>query len=229
LGYHWLTALYDPLVRVTMPETAFKERLLEQARIEPEHTILDIGCGTGTLLLLLGRKRRPATMVGLDADGKVLRIAAAKARRHVAEIGLVQALSLEIPFADKVFDRVLSSLTLHHLTRPEKLRTLAEIFRILRSGGELHVADWGRPHNLLMRLLSVSVRLGDGRHRTADNLDGRLPDLFSQAGFEAVSAVDRFATAFGTLALYRARKPGIARMPGADRKTSSIGEASRSR
>jgi hypothetical protein len=60
-----------------------------------------------------------------------------------------------------------------------------------------------------MRMLSVSVRLGDGRHRTADNLDGRLPDLFSQAGFEEVSAVDRFATAFGTLALYRARKPGI--------------------
>jgi ubiquinone/menaquinone biosynthesis C-methylase UbiE len=192
-----------------MPEAAFKRRLLEQARIEPEHTILDLGCGTGTLLLLLGHRCQPATAIGLDADGEVLRLAAAKARRHAAEIGFVRALSSELPFADGAFDRVLSSLTLHHLTRPEKLRTLAETFRILRPGGELPVADWGRPHNPLMRMLSVSVRLGDGRHRTADNLDGRLPDLFSQAGFEEVSAVDRFATAFGTLALYRARKPGI--------------------
>lgn len=140
----------------------------------------------------------------------ILDIARSKARRQVEEITLVQAFCFDIPFADGAFDRVLSSLMLHHLTRSEKVRTLKEIFRVLRPGGELHVADWGRPHNLLMRALVFSVQLGDSFARTVDNVKGRLPTLFRDAGFEDVSETARFATLFGTLSLYRARKPPTA-------------------
>lgn len=116
-------------------------------------------------------------------------------------------------FADDAFDRVLSSLMLHHLTRSEKVRTLQEVFRVLRPGGELHVADWGQPHNLLMHMLAFSVRLGDSFARTADNVKGRLPALFRDTGFEKVSETARFATLFGTLSLYKARKPLAATAP----------------
>ncbi len=208
LGHDWLTPLYDPLIRVTTREIRFKRRLVEDARIDEAHRVLDVGCGTGTLLFLVRERSECATALGLDGDEKVLGIARSKARKRAERLSLVRAFSFDIPFADASFDRVLSSLMLHHLTRSEKVRTLRETFRVLRPGGELHVADWGRPHNPLMRVLSLPVRLGDGLSRTADNVKGLLPALFRDAGFEAASESARFATVLGTMSLYSARRPG---------------------
>ncbi len=210
LGWDFLTPFYDPLIRLTAREMSFKSRLLNEAGIDEATRILDVGCGTGTLLQLMRRKPKSLLAIGLDGDMNVLGIAKSKAHSHVEKISLVQAFCFDIPFADGAFDRVLSSLMLHHLTRSEKVRTLEEIFRVLRPEGELHVADWGRPHNLLMRALAFSVRLGDSFARTADNMKGLLPTLFRDAGFEEVSETARFATLFGTLSLYRARKPSTA-------------------
>jgi SAM-dependent methyltransferase len=213
LGWNILTPLYDPLVRVTTREISFKSRLLDEAGIDKAARILDVGCGTGTLLLLARRRSKSLLAIGLDGDMNVLDIARSKARRYVEQIALIQAFCFDIPFADNAFDRVLSSLMLHHLTRSEKVRTLQEVFRVLRPGGELHVADWGQPHNLLMHMLAFSVRLGDSFARTADNVKGRLPALFRDTGFEKVSETARFATLFGTLSLYKARKPPSATAP----------------
>ncbi len=210
LGWDFLTPLYDPLVRLTTREMSFKSRLLDEAGIDEAARILDVGCGTGTLLLLAKRRSKSLLAIGLDGDMNVLGIARSKAHRQVEEIALVQAFCFDIPFADGAFDRVLSSLMLHHLTRSEKVRTLEEIFRVLRPEGELHVADWGRPHTLLMHALAFSVRLGDSFARTADNMKGLLPALFRDAGFEEVLETARLATLFGTLSLYKARKPSTA-------------------
>ncbi len=207
LGWDILTPLYDPLVRLTTRELTFKGRLLDEAGIGDTARILDVGCGTGTLLLLMRHKLKSLLAIGLDGDMNVLAIARSKADRRKEKIALIQAFCFDMPFAECAFDRVFSSLMLHHLTRSEKIRTLEEIFRVLRPGGELHVADWGQPHNLLMRILAFTVCLGDSFARTADNIQGRLPALFLNTGFEKVSETARFATLFGTLSLYKARKP----------------------
>lgn len=207
LGWDILTPLYDPLVRLTTRELAFKGRLLDEAGVDETARILDVGCGTGTLLLLLRRRSKSLLAIGLDGDMNVLAIARSKADRRKEKIALVQAFCFDMPFPECAFDRVFSSLMLHHLTRSEKVRTLEEIFRVLRPGGELHVADWGQPHNLLMHILAFSVRLGDSFARTADNIEGRLPSLFRDTGFESVAEITRFATLYGTLSLYRARRP----------------------
>ena len=110
---------------------------------------------------------------------------------------------------------MLSSLVFHHLTTEDKRRALAECDRVLRPGGELHIADWGRPHNALMWLASWSVRIFDGPRTTADSVQGRLPQLCREAGFAETEETGRFAMLFGTLSLYRTR-----RVPG-DRVTTS--------
>ena len=122
---------------------------------------------------------------------------------------LVQSLGLSesLPYADATFDRVLSSLFFHHLTRAQKVRSAEEIRRVLRPGGELHVADWGKPTGALMRLLFYPVQFLDGFRTTADNIEGLLPEIFEITGFSGVRTLSEIPTACGTLALYSASRP----------------------
>ncbi|MDQ3253887.1 MAG: hypothetical protein M3R15_08275 [Acidobacteriota bacterium] len=66
LSHDWLTPLYDSLIRWTMPESTIKRRLIEQSSIMSGHRVLDLGCGTATLTLLIKRTHPEATVVGLD-------------------------------------------------------------------------------------------------------------------------------------------------------------------
>lgn len=207
LGFDRLTPLYDPLMRWTLRESTFKPKLVEQAQIESGHRVLDLGCGTGTLALLIKKTHPDSDVVGLDGDPKALEIAKAKTARAKVQVGLDQGMCFNLPYPDHSFDRVLSTLLFHHLSRENKLRTLREVFRILRRGGQLHVADWGRAQNQLMRLAFLPVQMLDGFSTTADNVSGLLPELLRGAGFQGVNEFAHFMTMFGTLSLYRARKP----------------------
>jgi ubiquinone/menaquinone biosynthesis C-methylase UbiE len=207
LRVRWLTPLYDTLVGLTTRERTFKGRLLSQADVRPGMRVLDLGCGTGTLAIWLKRRVPGATVVGLDGDPDVLAIARGKAARQGVEIELRQGVSYALPYPAGAFDRVLSSLFFHHLVPDQKRRTLAEVHRVLAPGGELHVADWGRPGGRMMHVLFWSIRLVDGFANTADHVAGRLPDYFRDAGFEAVELRSQLPTPYGTMALYSGRRP----------------------
>lgn len=203
-----LTRVYDPVVRLTTRERRFKEALLDQADVRPGEAVLDLGCGTGTLAVALARRCPGARVTGLDADPEVLARAAAKAAAAGCTVELVEGLSTALPFPDACFDVVLSSLFLHHLGRAEKRRALSEVVRVLKPHGRLHVADWGRPQDPAMAAAFAVLRAFDGFAVTADNARGALPELFEEAGLEAAALRGQLRTAFGTLALYSARRPG---------------------
>src|SRR5262245_56346496 len=172
LGLRALTGLYDPVVRLTTREGMFKGRLLEQASLGPGERVLDLGCGTGTLAIQAKLAQPDATIVGLDGDREVLGRANRKAAEAGGAVDFDEGFSTELPYEDGSFDAVLSTLFFHHLTGEDKRRTAAEVFRVLRSGGRLQVADWGRPSDPAMRALSTSIRLLDGFEQTRDNLTG---------------------------------------------------------
>lgn len=207
LRYHWLTTFYDPLIRWTLRESTFKRQLMKQAGIERGHQVLDLGCGTGTLALLIKSHHSKTDVIGLDADPKALEIGKAKAARAGLNVRFDYGMAFELPYPDVSFDRVILSLLFHHLRRENKERTLKEVFRVLRRHGELHVADWGKAQNKLMRVAFLLVQLLDGFETTADNVSGLLPELFQAAGFEDVQEPTRYMTVVGALSLYRARKP----------------------
>jgi len=203
LRYEWLTPFYDPLMQLFMRESRFKLRLVEQARIEKGYHLLDIGCGTATLTILIKKVHPDADVTGLDGDPEILKIAKTKIIHAGFDIKLDLGMSFKLPYPDGSFDRVVSTLVFHHLTRENKVRTFKEIFRILKPGGELHVADLGKPHNALMYLVSLVTR---HLEETRDNIGGILPYMFQKAGFEQVQETARFMTLFGTVSLYRAKK-----------------------
>jgi ubiquinone/menaquinone biosynthesis C-methylase UbiE len=169
--------------------------------------VLDLGCGTGTLTLLIKSHHPKADVVGLDADAKVLEIARQKAAEAGLNVSLDRGMAYDLPYPDASFDRVISSLLFHHLTRENKAWTLREIFRVLRPQGELHVADYGRAQNKLMRMAFLFVQILDGFATTGDNVRGFLPELFRDAGFKDIVEPTQYMTVAGTLSLYRARKP----------------------
>ena len=203
LRFEWLTPLYDSVMRWGMHEDEFKSDLINQAHIRSGMRVLDLGCGTATLTIQIKQAFPETEVVGLDGDARVLDIGRAKAEKAGLKLTLDQGLSFDPPYPDCAFDRVLSSLVFHHLTTHNKQRTMVEVLRVLKSGGELHIADFGKPDTTWARLISlVMAKLEEA----SDNFKGRLPALLRTAGFDQVGEQSHHATIFGTLTLYKAIK-----------------------
>ena len=206
LGYAWLTPFYDAVVGTTTREKTFKNALIEQAEFESGQQVLDLACGTGTLAIWIKKMHPSITVTGLDGDPSILALAERKAKRAETDISFMHGLSTELPYPDGYFDRVLLSLFFHHLNWASKTHTTREIYRVLKPGGEIHIADWGRAENHLMRCLFFAIQTLDGFSNTQDNVEGKLIALFEQAGFAEVTLRVDFSTIFGTLSLYSAAK-----------------------
>jgi len=202
-GRRALTALYDPAMRLTMREGTWRPKLLRRLTSGSPESVLDVGCGTGTLAIDLARAG--LRTIGIDGDPDVLRRAAEKAREAGVELDLRKGLADAIPLVDVSVDRVVCSLVLHHLPLATKTRTLAECRRVLRPGGRLVVADWGRATDPLARAGFLGLQLLDGFETTRDHAAGRIPGLIADAGF-SVSEFDRIRTAWGTLELLEAHR-----------------------
>ena len=207
LGFDWLNPYYDAVVGATTRERSFKQAPIMQARFEPGQRVLDLASGTGTLAIWIKQHQPQAEVTGVDGDPAILSLAFRKAEKANVAVQFDCAMSWSLPYPAAHFDRAVSSLFFHHLSWKDKLRTAQELFRVLKPGAELHVADWGRPTNALMRGLFLFVQLLDGFENTQDNVLGKLITIFEQAGFVEVSERQKFGTVFGTLVLYRAIKP----------------------
>ena len=164
--------------------------------------MLDLACGTATLTLWIREAEPEADVRGVDVDPAILELARRKAASAGVELPLDCALSDDLPYPDGHFDRVVSCLFFHHLDRATRQRTARELFRVMKPGAQLHIADWGPPANGLMRGLFYGVQLLDGFENTRDNLRGRLTDGFESAGFHGLAKREEFNTIFGTLSLF---------------------------
>jgi ubiquinone/menaquinone biosynthesis C-methylase UbiE len=201
LSFQWLTPLYDPLLKWVMREETFKHKLIDQAGILPGMKVLDLGCGTGTLTLMLKRAYPNASVTGMDGDPQILTLARDKSRG--INIQWDEGLASSLPYPDAAFDRVVTSLVIHHLTRDDKRRAFKEIYRVLKPLGELHVLDFGAPHSSLARIMIAYMRRLE---EVADNFDGVIPHFIREAGFGSVSEAEHFLSVFGPLSLWRAGK-----------------------
>lgn len=184
---------YDLLTKLTGADQA-RKILLGQANLRPGQRALDVGCGTGTLAVLIKRLYPSVTVVGLDPDPRALARAKRKAERASLFVRFDQGFSDELPYAEASFDRVFSSFMLHHLQPGEKLKTLQEVRRVLRPGGSLHLLDFGGPKSGANGFLAHFVH---SSQHLKDNAEDRVLTLMRQAKFQEPRVAGHQTVLFG--------------------------------
>ena len=199
-GHDLFLPVYDPVVSLMGFDRARRE-LIASAKINARHQILDVGCGTGTLVLMLKRQYESAQVAGLDPDPKALRRARIKATRAAVSAQLDRGFADALPYKEDSFDRVFSSFMFHHLNEPEREGMLREVLRVLKPGGSFHLLDFvtdGDSHGFLERLFRSHARM-------KDNSDERILELMSRAGLTNPVKVNGGSMLFGLLrtAYYR--------------------------
>src|SRR6266540_1910729 len=158
---------YDFLVQITALGHArrLRKMTVDQALIKAGDHVLDVGCGTGEVTLLAKARAQNGKVYGIDPAPDMLAIARRKAARKRLDIDFRVGVIESLPFPDSSMDVVTSSLMMHHLSDDLKARGLAEIYRVLKPGGRLLIADFMRPTGSVVNHLFITIT----RHRGLKN------------------------------------------------------------
>lgn len=200
-GRHWLMPIYDTVHRVAGIAALHRE-LVDRAELRAGQRVLDVGCGTGNLLVALRATHPEVDAAGIDPDERAL----ARARRKLGagSVRLDRGFAGELPYPDGTFDRVLSTLMFHHLDTAEKERMLAEVRRVLAPGGLLLLADFaGEAHRAHGWLACWTAR----SQRLRDNLGDAIPSRMRAAGLVDAAAIGHCRTRVGWVTVFRAVAP----------------------
>lgn len=201
LNFHWLTPFFDLLVEGPLSVLKIRRDLVMRAGSLNGLKVLDVGCGTGTLAIMVKRANPNAEVTGLDGDSQILGLARSKARRRKFDVRFDQGMSFALPYPDETFDVTLVSFMLHHLSREDKQRTANEMYRVLRRGGRLLGADLTEARSWVGRGIRPLTRRIE---RMEDNVFGFLPVMFATAGFTDYTETRRYL--FETISLFRCSK-----------------------
>ena len=200
----FLTPIYDWILSTFMKEREIKNALIAFSQLKSGDRILDFGCGTGTLLLMIESNMKDGEIHGIDIDPIVLEVARLKLLKSKGHALLSEYDGRTLPYADGYFDKVVSSLVFHHLSADQKKPALLEMNRVLKDGGEMLILDFGIQRSLWARIVTSISRWIEP---IDDNLQGLIPKYMIETFFDNVREKASFNTCFGTLAIYGGNKP----------------------
>lgn len=204
-GIAALNRWYDAAVDLTMREHRWRPLVVEQVASTNPRRVVDVGAGTGTLAIALAQATG-GEVVAVDPDPSITE--QARRKPGADAVTWVEGWASELPVADGATDAVTCTLVMHHLDAATKAAAVAEMHRVLRPGGLLVVADWGPPHDPLMRTAYAALQLLDGWTNTDDNRRGVVRDLLGRNGFEPPRVLRRVRTVFGSFEVLRTSRIG---------------------
>ncbi len=181
---------YDLAVSITTLGQAWRLRKMtvDHALLKPGDSVLDVGCGTGAVTLLAKtRSGKDGKVYGIDPSPEMIAVARKKATRKRLEIDFRVGVIESLPFPDASVDVVTSSLMMHHLPEDLKVRGLAEIYRVLKPGGRLLIADFMRPTGSFLNHLFIAFTRHHELKSGVEDLQRPLKD----AGFSRIAVLEK--------------------------------------
>lgn len=184
LSFEFLTPFFDFLSNIFGFGEKFNSKVVELLKLKPNERVLDLGCGTGALLIIAKSKYQNINATGIDADEKILKIAEKKIRKNNLNIKLINTSADKLPFPDFSFDIVVSTLVFHHLPTEVKIKALEEIHRVLKKNGRFLLVDFGKftGFSKILYYLLVLFRIPEAK-TLKDNIEGKIPEFLKQANF----------------------------------------------
>ncbi len=192
---------YDPLIGWILRDAETRRGLIADSGLSAGHQVLEIGCGTGELAVMLVLHEPNAHVHALDPNPDKLARAIGKSWEAGHPYKVYRGVAQQLPFASASFDRVYASFVLSRLTRAQKLAALREVRRVLFREGSLHVADFAPPVTRWEQFLARSVLRSE---RIRPHLAGELPALIEEAGLLRARETAAVSAPAGRLARYEA-------------------------
>jgi ubiquinone/menaquinone biosynthesis C-methylase UbiE len=167
---------YDALVWILFlgRTRKFYSQVLDIANVKRGQSVLDVGCGTGSLAIAASERVGPEAKVhGIDASPEMIERARNKAAKRRSGATFTEAVVEEMPFPDAQFDVVLCTMMLHHLPRSAREQCAREMRRVLKPGGSAMVVEFGRDGKSFIERL----------HRHGALKLSHIHELLESAGF----------------------------------------------
>jgi ubiquinone/menaquinone biosynthesis C-methylase UbiE len=163
--------------------SSFKEELINKVALKENYKVLDVACGTGTLLNGL-MKKCPIDATGIDISDKMIAVAKSK----YSNINFFVSSCVPLGFENDTFDVITVSAAFHHFPYPSEFAK--EAYRVLKSKSRIYIAEVSMP-NIIRQIFNVIalplIKAGDVKIYSSKE----LRSIFEQAGFINISIEKR--------------------------------------
>jgi ubiquinone/menaquinone biosynthesis C-methylase UbiE len=190
---HYVPGYSPATIQHHAGRTAAQQAAFFLPYLRPGMSLLDCGCGPGTITIGLAQSVAPGQVLGIDIEPSLVERANVLSKEQaISNVRFKVANVFALPFSESSFDAVFASALLHHLTQP--IRALKEMRRVLKPGGVIGIRNTdiggriiGPANHGLEDYYNLYERIW--KHHGSDHRFGRhLRRLLRQAGFVRIEA-----------------------------------------
>jgi len=162
-------------------------KMLKHVALKPNSKVLDVGCGTGTLLFILAQRYDTSIkFYGIDPSEDMIIIAEKKSIEKYAHVTFSVGEGERLPYDNQSFDYIVSSLTIHHLSHSKRREVVEEMHRVLKPGGQLFVTDFGPIRSIFGSFLALFLK---NHAFVKDSLKHSIPELLKKFNFSKIKTL----------------------------------------